>query len=222
MVTIQKNTIEFLKVLALNNNRDWFEANRSYYEASRNNFEAFIQAFIDRITEFDPVLKGLEAKSCIFRINRDIRFSTDKSPYKTNFGALVIRGGRKNIHRFAGYYIHIEPGEYMIAGGAYLPPAEWLKAIREKIAEAPEEFLKIIENKDFKNYFGDLDDEKLKSAPKGFSPDHPYIELLKFKSYTVVNYVSEKQVLSDGYIDYVVEVAKVLKPFNDFFNYCAI
>jgi len=118
MVTIQKNTIEFLKVLALNNNRDWFEANRSYYEASRNNFEAFIQAFIDRITEFDPVLKGLEAKSCIFRINRDIRFSTDKSPYKTNFGALVIRGGRKNIHRFAGYYIHIEPGEYMIAGGA--------------------------------------------------------------------------------------------------------
>ncbi|HOK24982.1 MAG TPA: DUF2461 domain-containing protein [Bacteroidales bacterium] len=222
MVAIQKNTVEFLKALALNNNRDWFEAHRVNYETSRKNFEAFVQAFIDRITEFDPVLKGLEAKSCIFRINRDIRFSNDKSPYKTNFGALIIRGGRKNIHRFAGYYIHLEPGEYMIAGGAYLPPPEWLAAIREKIAEKPEEFLKIIENKDFKKYFGELDDEKLKSAPRGFSPDHPYIELLKFKSYTVVNYISEKKVLSPDYLDYAVKVAEVLKPFNDFFNECAV
>ncbi|MGB4291861.1 MAG: DUF2461 domain-containing protein [Bacteroidales bacterium] len=222
MVAIQKNTIEFLKALASNNNRDWFEANRSNYETAKKNFEVFVQAFIDRITEFEPVLKGLESKSCIFRINRDIRFSNDKSPYKTNFGALIIRGGRKNIHRFAGYYIHLEPGEYMIAGGAYLPPAEWLTAIREKIAEQPEEFLKIIEDKDFKKYFGELDDEKLKSAPRGFDPDHPYIELLKFKSYTVVNYISEKKVLSPDYLDYVVKVAKVLKPFNDFFNKCAI
>jgi uncharacterized protein (TIGR02453 family) len=163
-------------------------------------------------------MKGLEAKSCVYRINRDIRFSNDKSPYKSHFGAFVVRGGKKNGDKFAGYYIHIEPGNSIVAGGAYVPPAPWLNAIREKIDEEPERFVKIINNKDFKKYFGEIDGEKLKKAPKGYPNDHPYIDLLRFKSYLVVNNISDELVLSDRYFEHTIDVIKAMKPFNDFLN----
>jgi uncharacterized protein (TIGR02453 family) len=177
-----------------------------------------VQGVIDRIILFDPIIKGLEAKSCVFRINRDIRFSNDKSPYKSHFGAFIVRGGKKNGDKYAGYYFHIEPGASIMAGGAYTPPAPWLSAIREKISDSPEEFMKITGEKDFIKYFKSIDGEKLKTAPKGYPKDHPQIELLKYKSYLVVNEAPDKLVLSKDYMDHVVNVFKAMKPLNDYLN----
>ncbi len=218
MELIKKSTLDFLDSIKKNNNRDWFIKNRSYYLDARDNFESIVQEIINKIIDFEPIMKGLEVKSCVYRFNRDIRFSNDKSPYKAHFGAFIVRGGKKNGDKFAGYYIHIEPGNNIIAGGAYMPPAPWLSAIREKIDEEPEELLKIISSKDFVKYFGKIDGEKLKKAPKGYPQDHPNIELLKLKSYLVVNEVKDEFVLSDKYFNHIMNVIKTMKPLNDFLN----
>ncbi|MEI8224904.1 MAG: DUF2461 domain-containing protein [Bacteroidota bacterium] len=218
METIKKSTFEFLNILKNNNNRDWFIKNRSLYTNARDNFESFVQEIINKIIDFEPIMKGLEVKSCVYRINRDIRFSNDKSPYKTHFGAFIVRGGKKNGDKFAGYYIHMEPGKSIIAGGAYMPPTPWLSAIREKIDEEPERLIKIINNKDFIKYFGKIDGEKLKKAPKGYHTDHPNIDLLRFKNYLVVNEVTDEFVLSEKYFSHIMNVIKAMKPFNDFLN----
>lgn len=218
MEIIRKSTLDFLNQIKLNNNREWFLKNHPIYLEARENFESFVQKLIDQIIEFEPIMKGLEVKSCVYRFNRDIRFSNDKSPYKTHFGAFIVRGGKKNGDKYGGYYIHIEPGASIIAGGAYMPPAPWLSAIREKIDEEPDRFIKIINSKEFIRFFGQLTGEKLKKAPKGFPSDHPNVDLLKFKSYLVVNEVSDKMVLSDQYFEHTVNVMKAMKPLNDFLN----
>jgi len=218
MEPIKKTTLEFLNSLKQNNNRDWFIEKHSAYADAKNNFESFVQEIINRIIGFDPIMKGLEVKSCVYRINRDIRFSNDKTPYKSHFGAFIVRGGKKNGDKFAGYYFHIEPGKSIIAGGAYIPPAPWLSAIREKISENPDEFIKITKSKDFIKYFGKIDGEKLKTAPKGYPSNHPQIELLKFKSYLVVNEVSDKIIPGNDFSDHVLNVFKAMKPLNDYLN----
>jgi len=218
METIKKSTLDFLDSLKDNNNRDWFIKNRPAYIDAKDNFESFVQDIINKIVDIEPIMKGLEVKSCVYRINRDIRFSNDKSPYKSHLGAFIVRGGKKNGDKFAGYYFHIEPKKSIIAGGAYMPPAPWLSAIREKVNEEPEELIKILTSKDFVKYFGKLDGEKLKKAPKGYPSDHPNIELLKFKSYLVVNEATDKLVLSQNYFDHVMKVLRVMKPLNDFLN----
>ena len=164
---IEQPTILFLSDLALNNNRTWFADNRSRYEEARRNYEIFIQSILDEITMFDSIYKGLEAKSCIFRINRDTRFSHDKSVYKTNFGAFMVRGGKKSSDRFPGYYLHIEPGASFVAGGAYIPPSPWLNAIRDRIDSGGDELLRIISSKEYKKYFSGLEGESLKVPPQG-------------------------------------------------------
>jgi len=218
MSIIKKSTLDFLTEIKCNNNRDWFIANRPKYLEAKENFEVFVQEVIDRIVQFEPIMKGLEAKSCVYRINRDIRFSNDKSPYKSHFGAFIVRGGRKNGDRFAGYYFHIEPGASILAGGAYMPPMPWLTAIREKISDYPEELISITKSKDFIKYFEKLDGDKLKTAPKGYPSDHPQIELLKYKSFLVVNNAPDKLVLSKEYQDHVINVFKTMKPLNDYLN----
>jgi uncharacterized protein (TIGR02453 family) len=218
METIKKSTLDFLAAINVNNNRDWFIANRSMYLEAKDNFESFVQNIINEIILFEPIMKGLEAKSCVFRINRDIRFSNDKSPYKSHFGAFIVQGGKKNGDKFAGYYFHIEPGKSIMAGGAYTPPAPWLSSIREKISDSPDEFIKITKAKDFIKYFGSVDGEKLKTAPKGYPKDHPHIELLKLKSYLVVNEATDKLVLSSNFQNHVISVFKTMKPLNDYLN----
>jgi uncharacterized protein (TIGR02453 family) len=218
MDTIKKSTLDFLSGIKVNNNRDWFIANRPLYLEAKDNFESFVQNIINEIILFEPIMKGLEAKSCVFRINRDIRFSNDKSPYKSHFGAFIVQGGKKNGDKFAGYYFHIEPGKSIMAGGAYTPPAPWLSAIREKISDSPDEFIKITKAKDFIKYFGSIDGEKLKTAPKGYPKDHPHIELLKLKSYLVVNEATDKLVLSNDFLIHVLSVFKTMKPLNDYLN----
>ena len=213
---IEQSTILFLSDLALNNDRTWFAGNRSRYEAARMNFETFIQAILDEITKFVSIYKGLEAKSCIFRINRDTRFSHDKSAYKTNFGAFMVRGGRKNGDKFPGYYLHIEPGASFVAGGAYIPPSPWLSAIREQISLHGDRLLQIINNREYKKYFSGLEGEKLKVPPRGYLKDDPHIELIKMKSFLAERNYSDAEVLAEDFFNTVTGAFRAMKPLNDF------
>jgi uncharacterized protein (TIGR02453 family) len=218
MQIIKKSTLDFLNAIKDNNNRDWFLKNKAFYQEARDNFEHFVQGLIDKLIEIEPIMKGLEAKTCMYRFNRDIRFSNDKSPYKTHFGAFIVRGGKKNGDKFAGYYFHIEPGKSIIAGGAYMPPSPWLSAIREKIDNEPEKLVKIINSKDFKKYFGKIEGDQLKTAPKGYPSDHPHIDLLRYKSFLSFSEIKDEFVLSEKLFDYVCDAFKAMKPLNDFLN----
>lgn len=219
MNVINKSTLEFLADLKQNNYREWFQKNRKRYEDARDNFESYVQLIINNISVFDPILKGLEVKSCTYRINRDIRFSPDKTLYKSHLGAFIVRGGKNNGNRLAGYYIHVEPGgNSMVAGGAYIPPAPWLNAIREKIDDQGEKLVKILNNKELRSVFGEIEGEKLKSAPKGFPKDHPYIEYLKLKSFLVSKLFTDEEVTNKEWVGMVLEACRVMKPLNDFLN----
>jgi uncharacterized protein (TIGR02453 family) len=219
METIKKATLNFLSELRDNNYQEWFKVNYGSYSDAKKNFETLVQQIIYKTVEFEPILKGLEVRNSVFRINRDIRFSKDKSPYKSNFGAFIVRGGKKNGDKFAGYYLHIEPGNNsFIAGGAYMPPSSWLAAIREKIDQEPEKIKEIINHSDFIKYFRQIEGEKLKNPPKGYTSENPNIDLLKFKSYLAMNELTDKFVLSEEYPKHVLAVFKAMKPFNDFLN----
>ena len=216
MLQISKSTLTFLFDLKIHNEREWFSNNRSRYEEARRNFETFIQGILDEIMKFDPIYKGLEAKSCIFRINRDTRFSHDKSVYKTNFGAFMVRGGRKNGDKFPGYYLHIEPGASFVAGGAYIPPSPWLSAIREQISRDGDKLIRIINNSEYKKYFKSLEGESLKVPPRGYTKDHPHIELIKMKSFLAERNYSDAEVLAEDFFDTVTGAFRAMKPLNDF------
>lgn len=217
MSGISKKTFDFLKDLGKNNDRDWFTENKPRYEEAKQEFEVFITDLIANIVAFDPLIADVKAKKAIFRIYRDTRFSKDKTPYKTNMGAHMVAYSLKP-HDRAGYYIHIEPGKSMIAGGAYLPPGPWIKAIRQEIDYNPQEFKDIIGNVDFKKYFGDIEGDKLKTVPKGYAKDHPEIELLKHKSFLAANYLDDKAVLAPSFLQYSTDAFKAMKPFDDFLN----
>ena len=219
MTTISKNTFKFLKELKQKNKRDWFLENKPRYEEAKKGFEVFIDALIAEISKFDGSIGHHTAKECIFRIYRDVRFSKDKSPYKTHMGAHITSAAKKSeIHSRAGYYIHIGPGESMLAGGAYLPQGPWIKAIRQEIAYNAADLKKIISGKNFKEYFGEIEGEKLKKAPKGYEPDHPEIELLKYKSFLASHKCSDSKVTSIEFLNHCVNVFKVLHPFDSFLN----
>ena len=219
MTSITQSTFKFLQDLKQNNDRDWFLANKPRFEEAKKEFENFIDQLIGAITKFDNSIAHHRAKDCIFRIYRDVRFSKDKSPYKTHFGAHISSAAKKSeIHSRAGYYIHIEPGGSMLAGGAYVPQGPWIKAIRQEISYNADELKKILNNTEFKNYFGEMEGEKLKRAPKGYEPDHPEIELLKFKSFLAVNKCTDQQATSIDFLDHSAGVFKALHPFDQFLN----
>ncbi len=214
---LHKSTIDFLKKLKKNNNREWFNTNKKLYEDAKYDFEIFIFEMIQKIAEFDESVSGLEPKDCMFRIYKDVRFSKDKSPYKTNLGASINKGGRKMP--YAGYYVHISPGECFLASGLYMPMPDKLLLVRNKIAARSKEFLKIVESKDFKKYFGKLwEGDSLKTAPKGFEKDHPMVHYLKMKSFIGDHIVTADKALTKNYTDYAAKVLKVIKPLNDFLN----
>ena len=200
-----------------NNTREWFQENKASYDRARGIFESFVNELIPKIREIDPMVDMITAKDCVFRIYRDVRFSSDKSPYKPNMGAYIARGGKNS--GMAGYYVHIEPGSSFLAGGMYLPPPEILKKIREEIYYQPDLFKGIIFEKEFTRYFSGFGDEdKLKKPPKGFSIDFPDIELLKYRSYAVMHPVKDQKLTEEGYLLYAVKVFKALCPLNTFFN----
>lgn len=219
MTTISKTTFTFLKELKLNNNRDWFMDNKPQYQDAKLEFEGFIDDLIAEISKYDGSIGHHTGKECVFRIYRDVRFSKDKSPYKTHLGAHITAAAKKSeIHSRAGYYIHIAPGESMLAGGAYLPQGPWLKAIRQEIAYNADELRKIIHGKKFKEIFGEMEGDKLKKAPKGYEPDHAEIELLKYKSFLATHMVQDGDVTGNEFLKHAADVFQVLYPFDQFLN----
>jgi uncharacterized protein (TIGR02453 family) len=212
-----KPLLNFLKKLKKNNNKEWFDKNRPEYEALRKEFASTITELIAEIGKFEPEVRSLEPKNVMFRINKDIRFSKDKTPYKTNFGASISPGGKKTGK--GGYYFHVEPGEIFLAGGIYMPEPPILKNIRQEIDYNAADFRKILKNKDFKNYFGDFWDEgKLVRPPKGYDENHPEIEYLKMKHFIVVHALTEKDLESSSFIKHAGKVFKALQPVNQFLN----
>ena len=219
MSKISTSTFQFLADLKVHNDREWFMANKPRYEAAHKEFLQFTDALIGEIARFDPSIIHYTAKDCVFRIYRDVRFSKDKSPYKTHFGAHVTSAAKKSeIHSRAGYYLHLEPGATMLAGGAYLPEGKWLKAIRQEIAYNSTEFRGILNGPDFKRYFGAMQGEKLKTTPNDYPADHPDIELLKHKSFLATHQCTDVQALSDDFLKHCGEVFRALHPFDMFLN----
>lgn len=215
-----ETTLKFLKQLAKNNNKEWFDENRKTYEASKTEFEKIVKSVIEKSLVFDKELGGVEAKKCLFRINRDIRFSKDKTPYKSNMGASINPGGKKGMG--AGYYIHIEPGKSFLAGGCYMPEPPVLAAIRQEIDYHTKDFKRIIEAKDFKTYFKELADEgdKLKTAPKGYPKDHPELSLLQHKHFIATHYIKDDVILNINFPAYASKVFKAMLPLNLFLRKC--
>ncbi len=207
--------LTFLKAIAKNNNRAWFEKNKMKYIDSKLHFEDFLDALHQELLKFDDSLAGLNPRKMGFRIYRDVRFSKDKRPYKVNLGAGFSAHGR--MEQEPGYYIHIEPGKSFIAGGMYMPDNERLSKIRQEIDYNSNGLLKILQDKKFKKLFPALDDfDKLKTAPKGYPKDHAHIDLLKNKSYVVSHYFTDKEVLDKKFARQAAAVAKAIKPLNDF------
>ncbi|PKQ68728.1 hypothetical protein BZG01_03145 [Labilibaculum manganireducens] len=213
---LSNSIYEFLLELRENNNRDWFHANKKKYDKAKKDFELFVELSIEQIKVIDPDLSGLNAKDCIFRIFRDVRFSENKQPYKTHFGAFLSKNGRKS--KYGGYYIHIEPGGSFLGGGCYMPAPNVLKAIREEIFHNPLEFQEIITNKEFSSHFPEMYGEKLKTAPRGYPKDFEYIDLLNFKNYAVGKMVPDRIVLSEQFSDEILECFTSLRTLNTYLN----
>ncbi|MCK4921565.1 MAG: DUF2461 domain-containing protein [Bacteroidales bacterium] len=211
---LDKNIFLFLKELRNNNNKEWFDKNRKRYQDLRLNFIDFVSLMIFELSKIDPSVKNIEAKASIFRINRDIRFSADKSPYKINMGAFITPGGKKS--GLPGYYLHLEPGSTFAAGGIHMPMPPELKAVRHSIIENPEEYRKIIEAPNFKELFDEVNGEKLKTSPKGFPKEDPNIDLIKLKSYTVGHKLDEKMLSSEYAFKELMKVFSGMKEFNLF------
>ena len=220
---ISKNTLTFLSSLAQHNNREWFESHKDEFRALHEEFVAFGNEIAGEIARFDPAVRQhlLDPKTVkVFRIYRDARFSHDKRPYKTNFGLVITPGG---MERGAGvYYLHIEPGGSFVGGGLYRPSAAVLNRVRKRIASDHKKLRAILRAKTFKSVFGALSEgDMLKTAPRGISPEHPAIDLLKLKSFTAITGLRNADVTSPGLAKQVITVFKAIKPLNDFLSHGA-
>jgi uncharacterized protein (TIGR02453 family) len=215
-----KEILKFLELLSGNNNREWFEANKPMYQSAKSLYETLITNTITGIGAFDSSIGHPLAKDCLFRIFRDVRFSKDKAPYKTNFGAFIASGGRKSPK--SGYYIHIEPGKSFIGGGIYMPQPDVLKKLRQEVYFNAPELRAILSEKKFKSTFGTLGDwDKLKRPPKDFPADFEHIDLLMYKSYAVGHNLKDEEILEDSFPEKILEVCKTMKPLNDFLDRAA-
>ena len=213
---IEATTLRFLKDLKQNNQKEWFDANRKRYDKARENFAAFVQVLLRDIQQADATLEGLEVKQTLFRINRDVRFSKNKNPYKTNFACSLTAGGKK-IAR-AGYYFHLEPGANFAGGGWYMPDGPALNAIRQEIDYNLAEFNKILRAKSFTKWYEGLDDFTLKTKPKGYEADNPAIAHLKQKSFIASSTFSDREVSADDFGERLADSLKALQPLVYFLN----
>lgn len=214
---IKTETFNFLLDLKENNNKEWFDENRKRYKEVRKDIIAVTDRLLEGMTEFDPSLQGVEPKDCLFRINRDVRFSKNKAPYKTNFGISIAKGGKKSGN--SGYYLNVDPMESFIGGGVYMPPSPMLKKIRNHIDLHGGALQKVLEGKNFKKTYGDIDGgPELKTAPKGFPKDHPYIAFLRKKSFTAIRNISIDDLTSEDMVKTCVDSFEALMPLIHFLN----
>jgi uncharacterized protein (TIGR02453 family) len=214
-----QDAFQFLEDLKNNNNKEWFYDHKKQYEVFKKEYHALITNLLEEMKKEDPSLKDLEVKNCTFRINRDIRFAKDKSPYKTNLG--IWFSTRKNQKNAPGYYVHYEKGKSFIAGGLYCPETEEVKKIRKEIAFFYDDLDEILKDETFKNTFQALDREEqnvLKKAPKDYEPNHPAIEHLKLKSYTATFSIKEADFFDTNFAKKIAKKLLVLKPLNEFLN----
>ena len=212
--SIDSSTLQFLKTLLKNNNRNWFTENKNLYIEAQKDVLLFVENLIEEMSKFEEEILKIDAKKSLFRIYRDVRFSKDKSPYKTNFGAGL---GMGKGTRITGYYLHIEPGKSFLAGGVYQPEPSVLKEIRKEISMSGNEFLKILEQKDFRNHFRGLSVEnKLQRVPAGFEKDDPMSEYLKLKNFIVVHPISDASLLKENAAKDFAKIFESIKPLNDF------
>lgn len=210
------STLQFLRHLEKNNNREWFNENKAIYQEAQLDVISFVENLLEEMTIFDEEIGKLDAKKSLFRIYRDTRFSKDKSPYKTNFGASLGMG--KGSQK-AGYYLHIEPGKSFLGGGIYMPEPAVLKAVRNEISAFGDEFKTILEKNEFRNYFRGLSvEDKLKNVPQGFEKDDKMAEYLKLKHFIVTHPVSDEQLLSENAAQELSKIFKAMKPLVDFLN----
>ncbi|WP_294270964.1 DUF2461 domain-containing protein [uncultured Chryseobacterium sp.] len=214
--TLSPDVFSFLKKLTRNNTREWFNDYKDLYIQSRENIIEFLEDLVMEMALFDEEQAKTDVKKSLFRIYRDTRFSKDKSPYKTNFGASM---GMGKGNQKAGYYLHIEPGKSFLAGGIYMPDAGVLKLIRKEISLYSDEFLTILNNPDFKKHFPELDQEsKLVKVPQGFMKDDPMADFLKLKNFIVVYTLKDRELLDKEAVKNLAAIYEIMKPFNDFLN----
>ena len=208
---LKKDTLRFLKELKENNTREWFTENKDWYENSRADVVELVGEIIKAIIPFDPTIGNTEPKKCLFRIHRDTRFSNEKTPYKTNFGAVI--GARDS-----GYYIHISPDESFIACGYYMLPPDQLRKIRKGIYSDYSTLREILDDKDFKKEIGDFgrDEDILKRVPNGFDKEHPAAEYVKLKRFYVMKPITEKQLYSDDFATYAASIFKLMQPLKTY------
>ncbi|HEX4888278.1 MAG TPA: DUF2461 domain-containing protein [Luteibaculaceae bacterium] len=207
--------IHFFNELKANNSKTWFDANKNRYEEIKSEFTQFMSEFLQRIQSFDDILP-VEPKKTIFRIYRDVRFSKDKTPYKTHIAAVIDRG--QKWQNKCGFYIHIEPGNVFVGGGAWEPNKESLKAIRQEIDYNGDELLGIVNTPEFIETFGSMGGDKLKKAPKDYDPNHTHIEFLKHKQFLISRKFSDKDAQQPDFLDQLVQTYQRSIPFFNYFD----
>lgn len=209
---IKPETLDFITDVVANNNREWFAENKERYEIAKDDVLTFVDQLIPLLAAADPAFSAeTQAKKCLLRIYRDVRFSKNKDPYKNNYGIFFSVKG-KGVNE-PGYYLHIQPGACFFAAGLWMPQAPDLKKIREEIDYNTSEFLEIIEAKDFKNTFQLSQEDKLKKAPKGYEIDHPQIEILKLKSFIATFPIKDEEFFKPGIVNKLKTAFKNVYPF---------
>lgn len=209
--------LEFMGQLAANNNKEWMDAHRGEYQQARTHFKKLITQVLEGLKQTDESLLNVRPEDCMFRINRDIRFSANKAPYKIWMSAAIAEGGRQAPT--AHYYFHLQPGnESLVAGGIYSPTPEQLRKIRQEVDYNAAELKKIVDEPRFKELYGPLQGEKLQRAPKGYPPEHPNIELLKLKSFMALRTYRDEEVRDPQFADKLVEALRVVQPFNEYLD----
>ena len=210
------DVLAFLRQLAINNDRNWFKAHKQQFDSLRGAWEQDMERLISLIADYFPDVRGLTVKDCVYRIYRDIRFSHDKSPYKTYFSGVIGKGGRHTIQ--SGYYVHIGVEEMMLCGGIWWPEKQILEQLRRLIDAEPEEFLAIVESPAIASQYQWMS-QSLKTVPKGFPKDHPLARYLKMKEYLLVKHVDESYFNCHDWVERVASDLQPLKPLHDFLNY---
>lgn len=215
---IEKTTLQFLTDLKKNNTKEWFEANRKRYEAAKEDINNNTEKLIKSIGKYDADIAELQVKECKFRINRDVRFSKNKAPYKSNISAIFSKGGKKADT--AGFYVHIEPGAAFVAAGYWSPEAKKLASVRQEIDYNLDEWKKILSAKKFKETFteGLSKDDTLQRPPKGYDDENPALEFLKLKSFIVTKKLTDTQLMDNNFEKTIVNIFTAVKPFLDFLN----
>lgn len=212
-----KAILQFLKKLEAHNNKVWFDAHREEYQSLRQDWILFAEKCLAYLGEKEPDFWQQDPRKCIFRINRDVRFSQNKKPYKNNFGIFCVPGGKNTPN--AGYYLHLEPGRCAIAGGIHSPSKEKLASIRQRLLSDNTQLPSIIKDKKFIQYFGDIDrTHSLKRRPNGYDENHPRIDLIKLKSFTVWKPISDAQTTRPDFFETVCDHFDAMEDFINWLN----